>query len=341
MGYIYRYTDLEDNTIKYIGIVWSENRTLEQRINEHAKYDDWCKNKKWKIEYLYENINTRTDAEYLEAHYISLYETDKYFNIKKAGWGVSSFIQNKDEDDWRLYNKDGIDDLKQQNETDSFDWDAFRNINNNIIVHCKTEKENFDFRRELYKHGFKSAARYNHYDVYKDSIVYNCFCSLKVENYFNKENYEILEWNDYMKNKFTKLDLKTGMIVTTENGEEYLVLLKFAKDDIRSDLDESILISLNGDIQTQSILKLSFYNEDLTVTETYLEQLERFKYLKLDNKYYDIIRVEIFKDLKDNFKKSERCIIWERDWKHEEVKKMTMKDLEEHFGCKIRIAKED
>lgn len=102
MGYIYRYTDLEDNIIKYVGIVWSENRTLEQRIKEHELNDSWCSDKKWKIEYLTENINTRTDAEYLESHYISLYETNKYYNIKKKGWGISSFISDK-ETEWEEY----------------------------------------------------------------------------------------------------------------------------------------------------------------------------------------------------------------------------------------------
>lgn len=102
MGYIYRYIDLEDNIIKYIGIVWSENRTLEQRIREHELNDSWCWDKKWKIEYITENINTRTDAEYLESHYISLYGTSKYYNVKKKGWGISSFVTNK-ESEWEEY----------------------------------------------------------------------------------------------------------------------------------------------------------------------------------------------------------------------------------------------
>lgn len=104
MGYVYRYTDLEDNIIKYVGIVWS-NRPLLQRIKEHQYNDSWCINKKWKIEYIKEDINTRTDAEYFEAHYISLYQTDKYFNTSKAGWGVSSFLPNR-EDDWVIYKEE-------------------------------------------------------------------------------------------------------------------------------------------------------------------------------------------------------------------------------------------
>ena len=35
MGVVYRYIDLNDNQIKYVGIVWSGNRTLKQRVEEH------------------------------------------------------------------------------------------------------------------------------------------------------------------------------------------------------------------------------------------------------------------------------------------------------------------
>lgn len=84
MAYVYRYTDLSDGIIKYVGIVWSENRTLEQRIKEHRK-DKWYQGTQWKIEFISENIQSRTDAEYLESHFISLFGTDKYFNTKKEG----------------------------------------------------------------------------------------------------------------------------------------------------------------------------------------------------------------------------------------------------------------
>lgn len=102
MEYVYRFKDNEDNIFKYVGIVWGETRTLTQRINEHFKYDDWCKGREWTIEYIEENINTRTDAEYFEAHFVSLYGTDKYYNKAKAGWGVSSFLPDR-ENDWKKY----------------------------------------------------------------------------------------------------------------------------------------------------------------------------------------------------------------------------------------------
>ena len=107
MAYVYRYIDNSDGIIKYVGIVWSENRTLTQRIYEHQRNEEWCKNRSFTIEYIEENINTRTDAEYFESHYISLYGTDKYFNEKKIGWGISSFLPNR-ENDWKVYDRNNI-----------------------------------------------------------------------------------------------------------------------------------------------------------------------------------------------------------------------------------------
>lgn len=105
MGIIYRYTDLQDGIIKYVGIVWAGNRTLEQRDKEHRKNDDWCKNGIWKVEFLQREINSRTDAEYLEAHYIAKFGTDNYYNKTKAGWGMSSIVDDIYEE-WELYSLD-------------------------------------------------------------------------------------------------------------------------------------------------------------------------------------------------------------------------------------------
>lgn len=102
MGYVYKYIDLEDNITKYIGIIWSDNRSLAQRIEEHRREDEWCKNKTWRIEYFY--VNTRTDAECLEAHYIEFYKTYNYYNTSKSNWGICSFLPVGIQ--WNLYKED-------------------------------------------------------------------------------------------------------------------------------------------------------------------------------------------------------------------------------------------
>lgn len=90
MQCVYRFIDLEDSTVKYIGIVFGENRTLKQRTYEHVHYDEWCKNASWKVEYV--EVNSRTDAESLESHFIALYNTGDFHNKYKANWGINSFL---------------------------------------------------------------------------------------------------------------------------------------------------------------------------------------------------------------------------------------------------------
>lgn len=108
MGYVYRYIDCNDGIIKYVGIVWSDNRKLSRRIKEHQN-DYWYDKGDWKIEYLEKDISSRTDAEYIESHLISLYHTDKWYNLSKAAWGVSSYI-DIDESQWKDYNFKPIND---------------------------------------------------------------------------------------------------------------------------------------------------------------------------------------------------------------------------------------
>ena len=87
MKYIYRYTDLTDGIIKYVGIVYSENRSLSQRINEH-KRDYWYSDA-FKVEYIaFEDIS-KSDLNALEGHYICVYKTYKWFNESKNDWGES------------------------------------------------------------------------------------------------------------------------------------------------------------------------------------------------------------------------------------------------------------
>lgn len=139
MSCVYRYIDIKDNKIKYVGIVWSSKRTLKQRINEHKK-DKWYKISEWKIQILEYPINSRTDAEYIEAHFVSLYQTDKYYNVSKSGWGISSFIPNM-EDKWKDYDTP----LDAKNEID---------VLNNSIVKLKRENESLKKTLQSYENNF-------------------------------------------------------------------------------------------------------------------------------------------------------------------------------------------
>lgn len=95
-AYVYRYTDISDGIIKYVGIV--HKSSLDKRLSDHAYRDDWCKGHNWKVEYFC--CNNRSEAEAFESHLIAKYKTWKYYNKSKAGWGENSFLPNV-EDKWK------------------------------------------------------------------------------------------------------------------------------------------------------------------------------------------------------------------------------------------------
>lgn len=103
MAVVYRYVDLHDEVIKYVGIVWSENRTLKQRVKEHSEQDDWCIGGCWRVEYLQKEVKSRIDAELLEAHYISKFKTNEWYNVSKANWGTSELLQDDSDEEWKEY----------------------------------------------------------------------------------------------------------------------------------------------------------------------------------------------------------------------------------------------
>lgn len=90
MQCVYRFVDLKDNLVKYIGIVFGENRSLKQRTYEHIRYDRWCNNAAWRVDYI--DVNNRAEAEALESHFISEFNTGSFFNKSKNDWGTNSFL---------------------------------------------------------------------------------------------------------------------------------------------------------------------------------------------------------------------------------------------------------
>lgn len=125
----------------------------------------------------------------------------------------------------------------------------------------------------------------------------------------------------------TKSELKTGMIVTTRDGMEYVVFRNAIYIyDNKNGTSNDILVNA----QSHHWNDLKYYNEDLTYHGRY----------SLDDKFIkenEIVKVEIpdhpysFMDL--SFEKHKRKLIWKR----EIVKEVTMADVEEKFGCKVKI----
>lgn len=104
-------------------------------------------------------------------------------------------------------------------------------------------------------------------------------------------------------------DLKTGMIVTTRNGNSYIVMRDFL-----GDISVLAGISDNKTISRQWI-NMIWYEQDLTCT---------------DISRLDIISVYSSDPCDIDIKKG---LIWER----KEYKEVTMQEIEEKFGCKVKI----
>ena len=65
---------------------------------------------------------------------------------------------------------------------------------------------------------------YTHYGIYRDKTCYDGDGGYQSYDYFEKCEYRILEWSDYIDKEFTKADLEDGMVVEQRDGNMYLVL---------------------------------------------------------------------------------------------------------------------
>lgn len=146
--------------------------------------------------------------------------------------------------------------------------------------------------------------------VYEDCN--GCY-KMKKEDYAKDDhrwsfNDEMIVGNVEEDVEFTKNNLKTGMICTDRSGREWLVLRDIASLDRRSD----IMIYKGG------WNPLADINKDLT--STFEES-------------YDIVKVEVgygfdIEEVLTNGSKGKREIVWERDSKLTEAKKL----LAEYYG---------
>lgn len=97
------------------------------------------------------------------------------------------------------------------------------NYKGKYVMHCKTKEEAISFCDYIRKNGHVDAHQ-NWWDYYESETAYNfnegVYCDI---NYYEKHDYTILEWEDFMKHTFTKAGLKTGDVVTKRNGNVEIV----------------------------------------------------------------------------------------------------------------------
>ena len=205
-----------------------------------------------------------------------------------------------------------------------FDWTKFKDRSNTIVVHCKTIEEANDFCKQMDTHGLKWCNGQSYLDgteddwnQYKKETCYHNHGYYANYNYYKKCNYTILEWSDFMKKEFTKADLKYGYLVELRNGNK-AIYMPTTKGDYFDYMSSASCLWVND------------YNEDLmcTVKCSKTRDYDVVAVYGYSNTGYKTITKEV-----DDY----RELLWRRK---DEVKEMTMEDLEKHFGCKVKIVKE-
>lgn len=195
-----------------------------------------------------------------------------------------------------------------------FNWDEFKNEENKIAVHCKTEEEAKDFCERMHEQGMKwcsgeSYMEKTNYEEYKGETCYYGSGEYSSRDFAEKYNYKILEWSDYMQKEFTKADLEDGMVV------EYR-----CKDYGKRMVVGNMLIGEDGSHRLEAyenVLTQGYAESQLSIIRVYKIKNERnFKHIMDD----------------DNLE-----LIWER----KEPKKMTVEEmrqkLEELTGEEIEV----
>ena len=196
-----------------------------------------------------------------------------------------------------------------------FNWDEFKNKENRIAVHCKTEEEAVDFCKQMHEHEMKwcngeSYLKNTNYNTHHEGTCYYGNGEYSSRDFAEKYNYKILEWSDYMQKNFTKSDLKDGMVVEY-NDNSFGIRLVVG----------DFLIGEDG------YANLGDYNENLKSVVSDLEIVRVYKIKcmgKISSIMYD-----------GNLE-----LIWER----KEPKKMTVEEmrqkLEELTGEEIEVMQE-
>lgn len=194
-----------------------------------------------------------------------------------------------------------------------FNWKEFKNKDNKIAVHCKTEEEAKDFCKRMHEHGMKwrdgdSYLECTEYGKHLSETCYTGHGEFASYDFYKEREYKILEWSDYMDKEFTKADLEDGMVVEQRDGNMYLVL-------------------------AEEVVRKCGYNE----MNCYADDLKCKGYTEGDIVKVYRITPESLRHIEDVFIKSNLELIWERT----ESKKMTVeemrKKLEELTGEEIEV----
>ena len=194
--------------------------------------------------------------------------------------------------------------------------------NEKLVVHCGSEEKARLFIKICYKNGmeWRSGDVSNTFFYEYDKIAYRCdgyssCLSYSSIRHYCKEGYEVITFEEFMeeyrKMKFTKSDLEVGMLVETKDGCKGIVCNREVAD--------------NYFIAFQSgAIDLRWFDDNLNKMSDDDDKIMKVYGLPLhETSIDDMLNVDY------------RVLIWER----KEVKEVTMEEIEEIYGCKIKIVK--
>lgn len=182
------------------------------------------------------------------------------------------------------------------------------------VMHCKTAKEAKSFHSHLHALGktWSSGESYlycSRWETFRKDVAYNFNQGTwDTVSFYVHNDYTILEWEDFMKDTFTKADLKTGDVIQCKGGLVGIVIRE-----------------LDTIVTQGSYLDMANYEQNLT---------SRF-----GNENYDIVAVRRPKKKGDcqllAFKYQWGDLIYERP----KVVEMTLAEVCKLLGKEIKIVK--
>lgn len=162
------------------------------------------------------------------------------------------------------------------NNLGEFNWLSFLNKNSKIAVHCKTEEEANDFCKQMDHYGLRwnsgdSYLKYNYYKCYGTRTCYTNQRDFGSLEYFEENNYRILEWSDYMQTS-PKDILKPGYVVELRSGYYYMYLpytegyafIKYFVTPVNLEsYDDELKHKENNDLDVMRIYGFAKYDVDI------------------------------------------------------------------------------
>jgi len=123
-----------------------------------------------------------------------------------------------------------------------FNWEEFK-ASDKIAVHCKTEEEAIDFCKQMHEHGMTWINGQSYLENTcctdrKEETCYEAKGLYAYVKYYEKENYNILEWSNYInKEKENSMNLELNNLTEEQKKQIIELAKKFEQENEVDKLD--------------------------------------------------------------------------------------------------------